>query len=149
MNTQFHALALDRQHAPAAYPLMYLHDAGITPAKWLRAVGRLSRSRSGRTGVIAIRDCREIVHALFSYRIDGDLHSRKRFCITDLIVAHIPGSQIDAAVAAAATAISAELGCQAITIERPFPSLAGSRAGCPTAAALRRRPAPATGSRLQ
>jgi hypothetical protein len=83
-------------------------------------VRRRCRTTAGKAGLIAIRDCRGIVHALFSYRVDSDLRIRKRLCIANLIVAHLPGSQIDAAVAASAELVSAQFECQTITIEQPF-----------------------------
>jgi hypothetical protein len=138
MNEQFQALPMDRQDASAAYPLVYLHDASITTDQWLRFVRRRCRTAAGRTGLIAIRDCRDIVHALYSYRVDRDLRIRNRLCITDLIAAHLPGSQIDAAIAASAENISAQFDCQAITIEQPFRSTTSNAmmARCPTAEVL-------------
>jgi hypothetical protein len=137
MIKQFHALALDRQHALAAYPLVYLHDASMTRTQWRRLVGQRCRRPHARTGLMAIHDARGIIHALFSYRVDHDLRVRTRLCIADLIVAHVAGSQIDAAVAAAARSVSAQFGCQAITIERPFGPSTDILNQCPTAPAMR------------
>lgn len=138
MSEQFQALPIDDQRAAAAYPLVYLHDASITTDQWRRFVRERCRDASRQAGLIAIRDCRGIVHALFSYRVDHDLRVRRRLCITDLIVAHLPGGAIDAAVAASARQVSAELDCQMITIEQPFRPALEHRVGCPTAQALRR-----------
>jgi hypothetical protein len=138
MSEQFQALPMDRQCATAAYPLVYLHDASITPEAWLRFVRRRCRTTSGRTGLIAIRDCRGIVHALFSYRVASDLRIRRRLCIADLIVAHLPGSPIDAAIAASARQVSAQLDCQAITVEQPFQSENSAAIRCPIAAVVQR-----------
>jgi hypothetical protein len=138
MSEQFHALPIDLQRASVAYPLVSLHDASITTEQWQRFVRQRCLAVAGESGVIAIRDCRGIVHALFSYRVDNDMRLRRRLCITDLFVAHLPGSDIDAAVAASARNVSAELDCQAITIEQPFrPDVVAK--GCPTARALRGR----------
>jgi hypothetical protein len=139
MYEQFQALPMDRQRAAAAYPLVYLHDSSITLQKWLRFVGQRCRTASDRSGLIAIRDCRGIVHALFSYRIEQDLRIRSRLCIGHLIVAHTPGSQIDAAIAASAERVSAQFDCQMITIEQPFPSPSPISLKCPTAELLKRR----------
>jgi hypothetical protein len=136
MNEQFQALPIDDQRAAAAYPLVYLYDASITTDQWLRFVRQRCLAVAGESGVIAIRDRRGIVHALFSYRVDNDMRSRRRLCITDLFVAHLPGSDIDDAIAASARDVSVELDCQAITIEQPFrPDILK---GCPIAQALRR-----------
>ncbi len=111
----------------------------MTPTdQWLRFVRQRCLAVAGESGVIAIRDCRGIVHALFSYRVDSDMRLRRRLCITDLFVAHLPGSDIDAAVAASARDVSEELDCQAITIEQPFPPEILAK-GCPTVRALRGR----------
>jgi hypothetical protein len=139
MIEQFQALPIDRQRASAAYPLVYMHDSSITLQKWLRFVAQRCRAASGRAGLIAIRDCRGIVHALFSYRIDSDLQIRRRLCIGNLIVAHLPGSQIDAAVAASAERVSAQFDCQVITIEQPFRPTSSIPSECPTAKLLKRR----------
>ncbi|WP_136626076.1 hypothetical protein [Bradyrhizobium macuxiense] len=139
MDEQFQALPIGHQDAIAAYPLVFMHDASITAEQWLQFVRRRCRSRSPRTGLIAIRDRRGVIHALFSYRIDSDLRVRKRLNISDLIVAHLPGSQIDDAVATVVADVSAQFGCQIVTIERPFVRPHAPRAGCPTADALQRR----------
>ena len=138
MSQQFQALPIDDQHAAAAYPLVYLHDPSITTDQWLHIVRRQWAAIPGQSGLIAVHDCRNIVHALFSYRVDSDLHLRRRLCITDLIVAHLPGSEIDDAIAATARNVSARLECEAITIERPF-TPAIRRPSCPTVEQLKRR----------
>ena len=138
MNEQFQALPIDDARASAAYPLVYLHDASITTDQWLRFVRQRCLAVAGESGLIAIRDCRGIVHALFSYRVDNDMRLRRRLCITDLFVAHLPGSDIDAAIAASARDVSEELDCEAITIERPFQPDVLIK-GCPTVRALRGR----------
>ncbi len=120
MHEEFQALSLDCERARAAYPLVHLHDAGITLEKWLRFVRRRCGNASGRTGLMAIHDCRGITHALFSYRVDIDLRIRKRLCVGHLIVAHLPGSGIDDAVTASTGHVAARLGCQTISIEQPF-----------------------------
>lgn len=140
MNEQFQALPIDHQDAIAAYPLVFMHDASITTEQWLRFVRRRSRGSSPETGLIAIRDRRGVIHALFSYRIDNDLRVRKRLSISDLIVAHLPGSRIDEAVSNVIAEVSAQYGCQNVTIEQPFAARYPRRAtGCPTAEALRHR----------
>lgn len=120
MNQQFQAHPIDRDWARAAYPLVYMHDASISQEKWLRFAGRYEGIASDTSGLMVIRDSRGIIHALFSYRTDLDLHLRKRLCIGNLVVAHIPGSQIDEAVAECSGNLAAALACQTILIEQPF-----------------------------
>lgn len=115
MNEQFQSLTIDAASAGAAYPLVRLHDASITLQKWLLFARRRCKAASGRSGLIAIRDCRGIIHAVFSYRMDIDLRACKRLCISHLIVAHLPGAGIDDAVAVSASRI-------ANSVVRPSPS---------------------------
>ncbi|MBR0938648.1 hypothetical protein [Bradyrhizobium jicamae] len=137
MNEHFQALPIDHRHAIAAYPLVFMHDASISTEQWLQFVHERCRDGSPQAGLIAIRDCRGVIHAVFSYRIDCDLRVRRRLNIGDLIVAHLPGSQIDNAVATVVADVSAQFGCQTVTIERPFMTLHRPRTGCPTADALK------------
>jgi hypothetical protein len=147
MNGQFQALTIDQASASAAYPLVRLHDAGITLQKWLVFARRRCRATSDRSGLMAIRDCRGIIHAVFSYRTDIDLRTRRRLCISNLIVAHLPGSGIDDAVAASTARIAAKLGCQTISVEQPFSPRIGMAPGCPTARLLRNWPISAISTR--
>jgi hypothetical protein len=140
MNEQFQALTIDPGSASVAYPLIRLHDAGISLQKWLVFARRRCRARSGRSGLIAIRDCRGITHAVFSYRTEFDIRARKRLCISNLIIAHLPGSGIDDAVALSTGRIASQLGCQTITIEQMFSPRTGVSTGCPTAKLLRSWP---------
>ena len=120
MIEQFHAHPVNRDTARAAYPLVYMHDPSVTLAAWLRFVRRISRTAPARAGLVVIQDCRDIVHALFSYRVGVDLHLRKRLAIDHLIVAHTPGSQIEDAVLASTSQLAARHGCNATTMEQPF-----------------------------
>lgn len=116
---EYKALPMTWADAPLAYPLVYLHDASVTLDAWLDFVRRRTEA-SGETGLIVIRDRANIVHALFAYRVDLDIKGQRQLCIAQLIVAQIPGSQIDQAVVASTGHIARDLGCATITIEQPF-----------------------------
>lgn len=116
---EYQALPMTRAEAPVAYPLVYLHDASVTLDAWLDFVRRRTDG-SEDNGLIVIRDRARIVHALFAYRVDFDIKGQRQLCIAQLIVAQIPGSQIDQAVVASTRQMAARLGCLAITIEQPF-----------------------------
>jgi hypothetical protein len=139
MHGEFQAFSLDSEGARAAYPLVHLHDASITLEQWLRFVRLRCGNPSGRTGLTAIHDCRGIIHALFSYRVDIDLRICKRLCVGDLIIAHLPGSRIDQAVTVSTSTLAARLGCLTISIEQPFHPRVDLVPGCPTAELLQRR----------
>lgn len=115
---EYQALPMTWAEAPMAYPLVYLHDASVTLDAWLDFVRRRTVGDDG--GLIVIRDRQAIVHALFAYRIDRDIRGERQLCIAQLIVAQIPGSQIDQAVSAATAQVADRLRCAAITIEQPF-----------------------------
>lgn len=138
MIEQFQALPLTGEGARAAYPLVYLHDASISLPDWVQFVRAHDGGRAGG-GLMTIRDCRGLIHALFSYRIDLDLRIRRRLCIGDMIVAYLPGRLIDEAIAACARDIAADLRCDTIFIARPF-AQGGEAAPCPTAQAPGARP---------
>jgi hypothetical protein len=120
MTQEYQAQPMTWEDARAAYPLVYLHDASITLDAWLDFVRQRIGSTSERGGLIVIRDRRDIVHALFAYRVDNDLRGRNQLCIAQLIVAHLPGSQIDHAVVASTSKVAAALDCVNIVIEQPF-----------------------------
>jgi len=136
MTEQFQALPLTGEGARAAYPLVYLHDASVSLAEWLQYARRRGRGDAAAGGMMTIRDCRGIIHALFSYRIDVDLRARRRLCIGDMIVAYLPGRLIDEAIAASARDIAAHSDCESIYIEQPFVAAIDAKASCPTAQAL-------------
>jgi hypothetical protein len=139
MMEQFQTFRMDWECVRTAYPLVRMHDASISLGVWLRFARPRCRTMAERAGLIGIRDCRGIVHAVFSYRVDLDLHGRKRLCIANLIVAHLPGSRIDDAVTTSTGDLSAQFGCQTVTVEQPFGRSNLTRPGCPTAETLRRR----------
>ena len=116
---EYQALPMTWAEAPLAYPLVYLHDASVTLDAWLDFVRRRTDGCDD-SGLIVIRDRARIVHALFTYRVDLDIKGQRQLCIAQLIVAQIPGSQIDQAVISATLRMAAQLGCPGITIEQPF-----------------------------
>jgi hypothetical protein len=118
-NEEYQALPMTWAEAPVAYPLVYLHDASVTLDAWLDFVRRRT-GQGENSGLIVMRDRAKIVHALFAYRVDLDIKGLRQLCIAQLIVAQIPGSQIDRAVIAATRRMAEQFGCQDITIEQPF-----------------------------
>jgi hypothetical protein len=116
---EFQAQPMTWAEAPLAYPLVYLHDASISLDVWRDFVSRRMQE-DNETRLIIIRDRINIVHAMFAYRVDFDIKGQRQLCIAQLIVAQIPGSQIDRAIVASTGHIANDLGCAKITIEQPF-----------------------------
>lgn len=133
MDQYFQTLPIGVREARSAYPLVYLHDASITLDEWLRFARRRCRGPSDSSGLIAVRDRRGLVHAVFGYRIDIDLRARKRLCLNNLVVARMPSSMIDEAILGYANDLAARFKCQTISIEQPFSRQTGLPGACPTA----------------
>lgn len=136
MNEHFQALPIGLREARAAYPLIYLHDASITLEEWLRFARRQCARPADRAGLMAIRDRRGIVHALFGYRVDMDLRANKRLCLSNLVIARVPGSMVDEAIAASADEIALRNHCRTISLDQPFTPRAFMQNTCPTAQEL-------------
>jgi hypothetical protein len=66
----------------------------ITLAAWLQHARQFCSAAADRKGLITIRDCRDIVHALYGYDVRSGLVGRKYIC-TNLIIARLPGFEID------------------------------------------------------
>lgn len=136
MDRHLQALPMAFRDARAAYPLVSLHDSSISLEQWLRFARRLCARTARRTGLVGIRDLRGIIHALFGYRVDIDMHAGKKLCLSNLVIAQIPGSMINEAVIAGANELAAQLGCRTVTLEHRLNSVSGVRGPCPTAIVL-------------
>lgn len=120
MDKNFSVAPLTRRGARAAYSLVRLHNDSITLAAWLQYTRQFWSAAADRKGLITIRDCREIVHALYSYHVRSGPIGRRCLCITNLIMAHLAGFEIDHVVYESARQLASNLGCQTISIEQPF-----------------------------
>ncbi len=132
---------MSMRDAKEAYPLIYLHDASISLAEWLNFARRRCRQPAGRTGMIGIRDLRGVIHAVFVYRVDIDIHARKQLCLKNLVVARMPGSTIDDAIFMSTNALAARHACKTISLEQPFSRRNALPGACPTALKLLARQA--------
>lgn len=120
MNDLFRTIPITLHNARTAYPLVYLHDASVSLDKWIQFVHHQCQSPSGETGVIAIHDLRGMIHALFCYRVEIDMHACKRLCLANLLVARVPGNAIDKKIVNSANDLATRLGCVSITLDQPF-----------------------------
>lgn len=136
MDLQLQALPMAYRDARAAYALVSLHDSSISLGQWLQFARRSCTHPQRRAGLIGVRDRRGVIHALFGYRVDSDMHAGKKLCLSNLVIAKMPGSMIDEAVIAGANELAAQLGCRTVTVEHRLNGLSGIRGPCPTASAL-------------
>lgn len=136
MDQHLLALPITYRDARSAYPLISMYDASISLEEWLRFARRRCSHPEGQRGLIGIRDNRGTIHAVFGYRVDIDMRTHKRLCLSNLVMAQMPGIMIDEAVLASASELAAQHGCATVTLEQRFGRLSGARGPCPTVSAL-------------
>eukprot|EP01037_Dinobryon_pediforme_P017850 gene17850-18079_t len=102
-----------------AYPLVRMVHPGWTLAQWHKRARQLSRAKTGPDGLLAVRDVRGIVHALLSCKTEQDFSGHKYIRISDLMLARLPGAQIDAAILDGIVRICAEHHCAALVLDIP------------------------------
>eukprot|EP01037_Dinobryon_pediforme_P014298 gene14298-14421_t len=90
---------------------------GWTLAQWHQRARSLSRAKTGPDGLLAVRDLRGIVHGLLSCRTEQDFSGHKYIRISDLMVARLPGAQIDAAILDGIARICTEHQCAALMLD--------------------------------
>lgn len=108
---------LDGRRARLAYPLVGLFDPAITLDAWLGFARRWCRQPPERGGLVAIRDRRGYLHALFTYRVDHNLRLGHFLRIADIIMGHLPGDTLNRCILIKASEIAGRTGCTQIVIE--------------------------------
>lgn len=113
----FEAVSLTPALARQAYPLVRMADPSLSIGQWLTFARRQMRITARRGGIVALRDRRQCIHALFTYRVDNNLKLRRFLRISDVMVGHLPGVRPLDAVMKAARRQAATLGCNCIVLE--------------------------------
>lgn len=116
-NDIFEGEMLDGRRARLAYPLVRLFDPAISLDAWLGFARRWSRQPAERGGLMAIRDRRGYLHALFTYRVEHNLRLGKFLRIADIVMGHLPGETLNTSIMDAATRLAGRTGCTAIVVE--------------------------------
>jgi hypothetical protein len=119
MQDLFNAAPLPPAQARLAYPLVRMFDPSVSLEAWLAHARRIARRKPEHGGMIAVRDSREILHAVFTYSVDRDFRRGACLRVTDLIVGRLPGALVNGAVLGAAHDLAGELGCRTILIDVP------------------------------
>ncbi|MDJ1158034.1 hypothetical protein QNA08_07280 [Chelatococcus sp. SYSU_G07232] len=102
--------------ARQAYALVRLAYPQVALRDWLAFARRAARQSPRRGGLVALRDARGYVHALFSYQVAVDLEGGPVLTLANLIVGRLPGPLLDDAVQTAADGLARSLGCRSIVV---------------------------------
>ena len=111
--------------ARRAYALVTLSHPHVTEPQWRAFARRCARaghgSRGSPGGLMAIKDRRGCMHALFRYAVEvspltGD---GPTLCLRDLVLAHLPGHALVPALVLCAERLAACLDCSFLAVEVP------------------------------
>lgn len=103
--------------AAAAFPLVNMLHPDLTMELWRKFVRSATRLSPRRAGVMAIRDRRSYIHALFAYRVDDDVTHGHLLRLTLLVMGRLPGGVLTQAIIARAEELAAEFGGASIALD--------------------------------
>lgn len=121
MQDIFHAAPLLPDEARLAYPLVQMFDPAVTLRDWLAFARRIQKRRPEQAGLMAVRDGRGTIFALFSYMVEQDFRKRSCLRVSDLIVGYLPSAAIDEAILASAQSLADRFACGTLLIDMPVP----------------------------
>ena len=119
MSNIFQTEYLSPKQAREAYPLVRLFHPVLSFEKWLAFARRWRRMLRHRGGLVAMKDMRGYVHAVFSYRVDTNLRNGPVLRVSDLMVGRLPGRLIDRALVESVERLAREIDCTSILFELP------------------------------
>jgi hypothetical protein len=125
MKQLFHSHIIKAGEARFAYPLVQLTFPGITLSQWLDFARAASRLPAKKGGLMAIRDVRHHIHALFRYRAEKDLPFQTVLKVSNLMVVRLPGQALGTALIESIDELASVSRCQAVCLEL----VAGTRKG--------------------
>jgi hypothetical protein len=117
MKQLFHAHIMQADEARFAYPLVQLTFPGVTLSQWLEFARAVTRLPAKKGGLMAVRDARQHVHALFRYRVERDLPFQNILKVSNLIVVRLPGQALGSALIESLDELASMSHCQAISLE--------------------------------
>jgi hypothetical protein len=113
----YQAEPLRAREAEGVYPLVSLMHPEMTLEAWRQFVRRSTRVPRSCGGLVAIRDRRGYVHAVFAYRFGETLQSGRALRITDIVMGRLPGGTLPRALIACAERLADELGSPCVTLD--------------------------------
>jgi hypothetical protein len=113
----FRTVLLDGESAKRAFSLVKLFRHELQLAAWQNFVDAFVASPPHEAGLVAFKDARGYIHALFSYRIIPSLHYGKLLNVTDMIIANLGGRYLLRLVLDRANWIGAEYACNSILLD--------------------------------
>jgi len=130
MQDLFHTAPLASSEAHLAFALVQMFDPTVTLRDWLAFARRWGRRRRDQGGLMAVRDRRGILHALYSYTVERNIRHDPCLRISDLIVARLPGADLDSAILFGIQELAEQLGCETLRIDVPVPASNTCAAAC-------------------
>jgi hypothetical protein len=98
MTKLFHSHIMRSEEARFAYPVVHLTFPNVSLAEWLAFAKEATRVPTNQGGLVAVRDSRDHIHALFQYRVEKDLSLERVLKVANLIVARLPGQALGTAL---------------------------------------------------
>ncbi|MDB5571052.1 MAG: hypothetical protein JWN93_2235 [Hyphomicrobiales bacterium] len=113
----FESVPVDKPVALRAWPLVQLSHPGMTREQWI-AYAASGRRRNGKTaGLMAIRDGRGYIHAVFAWHVQRTLDNPRALRITDMVVGALPGRWLAETIVAAVQAIARRTNATSVLVE--------------------------------
>lgn len=103
--------------AHLAYELVAMSHPGVSKAGWTRYLRGFGRGKAGQRGLVALRDGRDCIHAIFAFTVSRDLTGEATLRISELAMARLPGSVPVKALIGFADALARELDLPATLLD--------------------------------
>ena len=113
----FEAVRVTSAEAQRAYGLVVLSHPDVGIAEWKRFVRPLGQAARKDSGIIALRDRRSCIHALFAFRVAQTLGREVTLQVTEIAVLRLPGTVLIDALLRFANDLAAELSLPSIAID--------------------------------
>lgn len=116
---QFQTETLLPALARQAYPLIHLANPDVAMTEWLAFVRRWSRLSPERGGIIALKDRRGYIHAVYTYKVDYSIAIGRLLRVSDIIIGSLPGMSLGDTILHSVNNLADRLHCPAIVLETP------------------------------
>lgn len=113
----FEAVRVSRSEARRCHILVTLSQPSVSMEQWNRFLRNAIRPRSTDSGVVALRDSRRCIHALFAFRIARMLGCEATLQVTEITALRLPGTVLVTSLMRFADDLAVELGLPSIAID--------------------------------